>query len=282
MAKGKKTCKILKEIRRQIAEANDIEYVVEECQYKGDCLGTCPKCEAEVRYLEQQLHQRQLLGKAVVLAGVSVGMFTLSSCDIKNQTQGEQIDTIGDTTMVLYDIENGTMGISEPNEVYEYPKIKLELLLNSESFKIKVEGKIKNGCTPRLSERYWLEKIKALNKKEHDGSNSENKVEIYEIVEEMPSFNGGMDALAKFFEANLKCPQNVDRESSNGEVVCNFIINEDGSISDIRVRRKYDLHTLWDAEVVRVISTMPKWNPGKHDGKPVKVEYSLPVNIHIL
>ena len=53
MAKGKKTCKILKEIRRQIAEANDIEYVVEECQYKGDCLGTCPKCEAEVRYLEQ-------------------------------------------------------------------------------------------------------------------------------------------------------------------------------------------------------------------------------------
>ncbi len=89
MAKGKKTCKILKEIRRQIAEANDIEYVVEECQYKGDCLGTCPKCEAEVRYLEQQLHQRQLLGKAVVLAGVSVGMFTLSSCDFASSSQGK-------------------------------------------------------------------------------------------------------------------------------------------------------------------------------------------------
>ena len=89
MAKGKKICKILKEIRRQIAEANDIEYVVEECQYKGDCLGTCPKCEAEVRYLEQQLHQRQLLGKAVVLAGVSVGMFTLSSCDFAPLSQGK-------------------------------------------------------------------------------------------------------------------------------------------------------------------------------------------------
>lgn len=81
MAKGKRTCKILKEIRRQIAEANDIEYVVEECQYKGDCLGTCPKCEAEVRYLEEQLHQRQLLGKAAMIAGVSVGMLTLSSCN---------------------------------------------------------------------------------------------------------------------------------------------------------------------------------------------------------
>ena len=44
MAKGKNTCRILKEIRRQIAEANDIGYAVEECQYKGDCLGTCPKC----------------------------------------------------------------------------------------------------------------------------------------------------------------------------------------------------------------------------------------------
>ena len=80
MAKGKKTCRILKEIRRQIAEANDIEYVVEECQYKGDCLGTCPKCEAEVRYLERQLQQRQLLGKAVMLTGVSASLFTLGSC----------------------------------------------------------------------------------------------------------------------------------------------------------------------------------------------------------
>ena len=81
MAKGKRTCKILKEIRRQIAEANDIEYVVEECQYKGDCLGTCPKCEAEVRYLEKQLHQRQLLGKAAMVAGISAGLLTIGSCE---------------------------------------------------------------------------------------------------------------------------------------------------------------------------------------------------------
>ena len=51
MVRGKQTCKILKEIRRQIAEANDIEFITSECQYQGDCLGTCPKCEAEVRYL---------------------------------------------------------------------------------------------------------------------------------------------------------------------------------------------------------------------------------------
>lgn len=78
MPRGKRTCRILKEIRRQIAEANDIEYVVEECQYKGDCKGTCPKCEAEVRYLEEQLHRRQMLGKAVVVAGLSLGVIPAS------------------------------------------------------------------------------------------------------------------------------------------------------------------------------------------------------------
>ena len=81
MAKGKTTCRILKEIRRQIAEANDIEYVVEECQYKGDCKGTCPKCEAEVMYLESQLHKRQMLGKAVVVAGLSLGVIPAMAQD---------------------------------------------------------------------------------------------------------------------------------------------------------------------------------------------------------
>lgn len=78
MARGKETCRILKEIRRQIAEANDIEFITSECRYKGDCLGTCPKCEAEVRYLEQQLRARRLAGKAIALAGISATAIALS------------------------------------------------------------------------------------------------------------------------------------------------------------------------------------------------------------
>lgn len=77
MARGKQTCKILKEIRRQIAEANGIEFATSECRYKGDCLGTCPKCEAEVRYLEQQLRARSLAGKAVALAGISAASLAM-------------------------------------------------------------------------------------------------------------------------------------------------------------------------------------------------------------
>lgn len=82
MMKGKKRCKILKEIRRQIAENNDIEFVTSECKHKGDCLGTCPKCEAEVRYLERELEKRAKLGKAVAVAGLSVALMTSTAgCD---------------------------------------------------------------------------------------------------------------------------------------------------------------------------------------------------------
>lgn len=99
MTRGKQTCKILKEIRRQIAEANDIEFVVSECRYKGDCLGTCPKCEAEVRYLEQQLRVRSLAGKAVSLAGISAATFAMmmpmsSAADALRDSVNNLRDTI--------------------------------------------------------------------------------------------------------------------------------------------------------------------------------------------
>ena len=74
MNRGRQTCKILKDIRRQIAAANDIELAVSECRYKGDCPGTCPRCEAEVRYLEQALERRRMAGKAVSLLGISAGL----------------------------------------------------------------------------------------------------------------------------------------------------------------------------------------------------------------
>ena len=81
MAKGKQTCKILKEIRKQIAAENDIELITSECTHKGDCEGTCPKCEAEVRYLERELEKRQRLGKAAVFAGMTLGTaITAAAC----------------------------------------------------------------------------------------------------------------------------------------------------------------------------------------------------------
>ena len=87
MKKGKQTCKILKEIRKQIAAENDIQLVIEECTYQGDCLGTCPKCEAEVRYLERELEKRQRLGKAAMVAGLSVGLIASSQVAMAQQPE---------------------------------------------------------------------------------------------------------------------------------------------------------------------------------------------------
>lgn len=68
---GKNKCKILKDIRRQIAQDNEIEYITSECKFQGECSGTCPKCEAELRYLEDELRKRQAMGKAIAIVGLA-------------------------------------------------------------------------------------------------------------------------------------------------------------------------------------------------------------------
>ena len=74
MAKGKSTCKLLKDIRQQIADANGISYRPKECQHKGDCAGTCPACEEEIRYLERELKARKGNGFGMKVAGIAAGI----------------------------------------------------------------------------------------------------------------------------------------------------------------------------------------------------------------
>ncbi len=77
--KGRNICDTLKTVRKQIADANEIEYSPTECHFKGDCRGTCPKCEQEVKDLEQELRLRQNAGKAIKVAGVALGIATLAT-----------------------------------------------------------------------------------------------------------------------------------------------------------------------------------------------------------
>ena len=77
---GKNICSQLKEIRRRVADENGIPLEQHECTYDGDCDGTCPRCEAEVKYLEQELHRRMTLGKAAAVAGVALSMAAFTSC----------------------------------------------------------------------------------------------------------------------------------------------------------------------------------------------------------
>ena len=76
---GKQKCKILKEIRQRIADENDIPYITKECSFQGDCSGTCPRCESELRYLESQLALRSSMKKSVTVAALCAGMVLAST-----------------------------------------------------------------------------------------------------------------------------------------------------------------------------------------------------------
>ncbi len=99
---------------------------------------------------------------------------------------------------------------------------------------------------------------------------------IFEVVEEMPEFpNGGQAGLMQYLAKNIKYPTIAQENGTQGRVVCQFVVNKDGSIVDVKVLRGVDPYL--DKEAVRVISTMPKWKPGKQRGKPVRVKYTVPV-----
>ena len=87
---GKRTCEALRQIRQNIANANCIEYTPAECTYQGECSGTCPRCESEMRYSERQLRLRGTLGKAVVVAGLTLSATSLTPM----QAQTQQVHTV--------------------------------------------------------------------------------------------------------------------------------------------------------------------------------------------
>lgn len=127
--RGKKICNSLKKVRMDIAKANGIEYEVTECSHKGECAGTCPKCESEVRYLERELEKRRRSGFKVVLAGVSAGLVAINAaaCAPIGTTMGDmQADSTDTTETAQSEGELATlMGEpveSEYVEVGEYPE----------------------------------------------------------------------------------------------------------------------------------------------------------------
>ena len=105
---GKKKCKMLREIRRRIATENDIAYITEDCKYKGDCKGTCPKCESEVRYLEEQLEKRRSLGKKVTVSALAIGLIAGGAAGCKPQVAGYRAPATSDLAGAVADPEPDT------------------------------------------------------------------------------------------------------------------------------------------------------------------------------
>ena len=276
MARGKQTCKILKEIRKQIAAENDIKLVIEECTYQGDCKGTCPKCEAEVRYLERELEKRQRMGKAAVIAGMAVGtMLTATSCDRLNPRPLE-----GDVPYIPDSTEIPNPDDTIPEEAY---------LLEGEVMApvpdtMKAEEK-RPACkfdedivVPSDIDEVGevLEEFESL-----EGLIEEwvDEGEPYAFVDQMPEFPGGDEALVKYIKDNVRFGDvvNVYQCDVAGKIFVGFVIEPDGSITNVKVIRGLEKH--YDEEAMRVVKSMPKWKPGMLKGEPVRVKYMIPVAI---
>lgn len=208
--RGRNICDTLKAIRKEIADANGIEYSPEECHFKGECRGTCPKCEQEVKDLEYELRLRQMAGTAIKVAGVAAGIVAMTAC-----SDGKIQRTVSDNA------KQGRTAVIKP------------------------------AADPDSSK-------------------------IFGAAEEMPSFPGGEKALMQYIKDNTYYPKELCEGAAQGRVMVGFVINEDGSISDVKVLRS--LTPEFDEVAVKIVKGMPKWNPGKQNGKAVKTKYTVPVS----
>ena len=260
---GKNICKELKEVRRRIAEENHISLEIKECTYEGPCRGTCPRCEAEVRYLENALAGKLRLGKVATVAGLALG---LASCGSNPST------TLADPP--LDPSQEGTAGTvdSAVPEVPEGPETSIKV---PEVGEMVLTGIIDE--TPLPPEDGDTSGVKTEDPACYEeGGIEDDDALIGVLAEEDPEFPGGIEALYKFLQDNIQYPQLALENGIEGKVYVTFVVEEDGSITNPRLLR--DIGGGCGQEAIRVVKMMPKWTPGKLQGKPVRVQFNLPVS----
>jgi protein TonB len=103
--------------------------------------------------------------------------------------------------------------------------------------------------------------------------------QVFDVVEQMPEYPGGMQALFEYLSQNIAYPEDAKQQKIEGRVIAIFVVETDGSISNVEVVKP--VFPSLDAEAVRVLSGMPKWTPGKQSGKVVRVKYTVPISFNL-
>ena len=211
MKHGKYICNALKAIRLDIARANGIEYAPKACAHQGDCPGTCPACESEMRYLEREIARKRSMGKAALVAGVSLALSGLSAAATSVSPSEAMMS-----------------GYSSQSQVCDTTK------------RAQVFG---------------------------------------EIHEQMPYFRGGERALMEYLQSHIKYPPEAVKDSIQGRVVVQLLIERNGAVSEVKVVRP--VHELLDNEAVRVCKSLPKFYPGRVGGKAAAMWLTLPITFKL-
>ena len=303
MTRGKSICSVLKAIRTQVAEANEIKYEPRECHHKGECRGTCPACEAEVRYIERQLDIRRQLGKAVAIVGISAGLSALSGCGNKTKKVEEN---------ELASLAEGRVMVKSPEQVvgdveYQSPvdtaiieertdtaKIRTAKFITKQNGVAEREPQAKeagvtqgnDGCYEVLGDaKSWripdplMTTGETVIEPEPPAVGEAPQALMGDVVETMPSFPGGTEALFKYLSENVHWPEELAESCVQGRVILTFVVERDGSLTDINVVKSVDPYL--DKEAVRAVRMMPKWTPGMQNGEAVRVKYTIPVTFRL-
>ena len=266
MKRGKRICNELKAVRRRIADENGIELHQSECRHTGDCRGTCPKCEAEMRYLEQVLTRRLTTGRAATVAGLTLSLAACGGAAEPTLSVDTPLDTtLADTSCASDTIINAETDVPCPD--------------------IPIPGEEEVICGFELD--IDLDTDAIITTGEYDPSYNagkkedeiETEGEIFVFVEDEPTFPGGEGALNDFIYKNLRYPDLARENSITGTVVVRFVVEKDGSIGDVHIAR--EIGGGCGREAARVVRMMPKWNPGKQAGKKVRCEFILPVTFEL-
>ncbi len=257
MKRGKRICSELKAVRRRIADENGIELHQDECKHTGDCLGTCPKCEAEVRYLEQALTHRIATGRAATVAGLTLSLAACGGTAEPTLTVDTPLNVLpADTTC-------GSDSLMNPETDVPCPDIPIpgeeEVIVGFEVEYYDTEG----IDMPNVDTVY--DELKNSNE------------EIYVFADEFPTFPGGEEAMYDFINRNLQYPEGAG--CITGMVVIRFVVEKDGSISNVSIAR--EIGGGCGKEAARVVKMMPKWDPAKINGKPVRLEFDLPIEFSL-
>ena len=285
MTRGKSICSVLKTIRKQVADANEIKYEPRECHYEGECRGTCPACEAEVRYLEQQLDIRRQLGKAVAVVGISAGLSALTGCSNK----AKMVDSVSEEESKLM---VGKVMINAPERLdgdVEYRSPVDTVIVDKDPAMVKKRTAPFKAPAPRQEKKDTVAFDEVMGRTggvevdpvpiPNPGYLAPDSSEVFGVVEQMPSFPGGQRALYEYLSRNTRYPEELGESCIQGRVIVTFVVEKDGGISNVKVAKS--LHPLLDKEAVRVVSSMPKWCPGKQNGVTYRVKYTLPVTFRL-
>ncbi len=276
MTRGKSICNVLKTIRKQVAEANEIKYEPRECHHQGECRGTCPACEAEVRYIERQLDIRKQLGKAVTIVGISAGLSALSACSDKAQKVEEVEEdslTVGKVMVAPATHLTGDIDYRSPEDCV----IVEERQPTAKTRTAKFKASTKKEQADTACSEIFKGAMDTIPAPPVEGQLPEK---IFgDVVEQMPSFPGGQSALLQYLSSNIKYPVVAEENGVQGRVIVTFVVEKDGSITDVRVVKSVDPSL--DKEAQRVVKSMPKWIPGKQNGSAVRVKYTVPVTFRL-